>query len=66
MPKKASGNFDQNRYMAEWQKQNMKAVKATYKNEFVDTFKTACSILGISQSDVIRQAMEETIKKAGL
>jgi len=66
MPKKASGNFDQKKYIQDWKKQNMKSVKVTYKNEFVDLFKTACSILGVSQSEVIREAMEQAIKKAGL
>ena len=28
--------------MREWQKENMKQVKASYKTEFVDEFKEAC------------------------
>ena len=56
--------FDQAKYMQEWQKQNMKQVKATYKTEFVLEFKEACKKLGIKQSDVIRDAMQEVIKKA--
>lgn len=44
----------------------MKAIKVTYKNDFVDTFKLACTKLNISQSSVIKEAMEKTIKKAGL
>ena len=31
--------FDQVKYMREWQKENMKQVKASYKTEFVDKFK---------------------------
>ena len=31
--------FDQAKYMREWQKENMKQVKASYKTEFVDEFK---------------------------
>ena len=50
--------------MREWQKANMKQVKAAYKIEFVDEFKNACKKLGIKQSEVIRKAMEETIAKA--
>ena len=46
--------FDQVKYMIEWQKENMKQVKASYKTEFVDKFKEACKKLGIKQSDVIR------------
>jgi len=66
MPKKASGNFDQNKYIAEWSKANMKTVNCKYKAEFVNKFKDACNELEISQSEVIRKAMEDTIKKAGL
>lgn len=50
--------------MAEWQKQNMKQVSVSYKTDFVLTFKEACKKLGVSQSEVIRKAMEETIEKA--
>lgn len=56
--------FDQAKYMREWQKENMKQVKASYKTEFVDKFKEACKKLDVKQSDVIRKAMQETIKKA--
>ena len=56
--------FDQVKYMREWQKENMKQVKASYKTEFVDEFKEACKKLGIKQSDVIRKAMQYTIEKA--
>ena len=56
--------FDQAKYMREWQKENMKQVKASYKTEFVDEFKEACKKLGIKQSDVIRKAMQHTIEKA--
>ena len=51
--------FDQAKYMREWQKENMKQVKASYKTEFVDEFKEACKKLGIKQSDVIRKAMQD-------
>lgn len=56
--------FNQAKYMREWQKENMKQVKASYKTEFVDEFKEACKKLGIKQSDVFRKAMQDTIKKA--
>lgn len=61
MPKK---EFNQSKYIQEWSKQNMKQVKAQYKADFVDQFKKACIILGITQSEVIRKAMIQTIKKA--
>lgn len=56
--------FNPNSYKQEWKKENMKQVKASYKSEFVNEFKQACSELGIQQSDVIRSAMKETIKKS--
>lgn len=56
--------FDQAKYMRDWQKENMKQVKVSYKTEFVNEFKDACKKLGIKQSDIFRKAMYETIKKA--
>lgn len=47
-----------------WDKQNMKFVRGKYKKEFVDEFKAACDRLGITQSEVIRLAMQQTIEKA--
>ena len=64
MPKKASGNFDQIKYQNQWIKENMSEVRARYRNNFVDEFKKACKKLGVSQSEVIKAAMEETIRKA--
>ncbi len=57
-------NFNENEYKREWRKQNMKTIRGTFKNDFVDEFKKACKILGITQADVIREAMDNTIKKA--
>ncbi len=57
-------NFNENEYKREWKKENMKIVKATFKNDFVDQFKNACKSLNITQAEVIRKAMEETIEKA--
>jgi len=64
MPRKPSGNFDQQKYMAQWQKEHMTIISARYTNDFAKEFKEACKVLGISQSDVIRQAMIQTIEKA--
>lgn len=63
MPKKETA-FNQSKYIQEWSKQNMKQVKAQYKADFVDAFKAACATLGVTQSEVIRKAMIETIDKA--
>ncbi len=59
--KKRKTNPNQYARMSEWQKQNMKSVIAKYKSDFVDDFREACVKLGISQSDVIRKAMQKTI-----
>lgn len=64
MPKKASGNFNQAKYMQEWAKENMSTVMGKYSKDFVNEFKQACKVLGISQSQVIREAMIKTIEEA--
>lgn len=63
--KKTDGEkFNQAKYMNEWKKENMSLVGASYKSSFVQEFKEACKTLGVSQSSLIRNMMEETIKKA--
>lgn len=64
MPKKASGEFNQSQYINDWAKKNMGHINVQYKREFTDEFKAACKKLGVSQSEVIRAAMEESIRKA--
>lgn len=66
MPRKPKDGkpFDQTEYIRNWTKENMKQVKVSYKAEFVEQFRESCKKLGISQSDVFRKAMQETIKKA--
>lgn len=59
-----SDKQNQYSYMYEWQKEKMSAITVKYKKEFVSEFKEACKSLGISQSDVIRQAMIQTIEQA--
>ena len=49
---------------AKYDRANMVSVSARYKKDFVEEFRNACKNLGIKQSDVIRQAMEETISKS--
>lgn len=56
--------FDQIQYQNSWIKENNATVKASFKKEFVLEFKEACKVLNKSQSSVIRDAMEETIKKS--
>ena len=64
MPRQSNGTFNQKKYINQWQKEHMKSVKCMYRNEFVDSFKDACKVLGISQSQVFKKAMADTIKKA--
>lgn len=64
MPKQKSGEFDQLQYIADWKKQNMKAVGSQYSADFVNEFKAACKKLGLVQSDVFRKAMQSVIDEA--
>lgn len=66
MPRRSKDGlpFDQQKYIHEWAKQNMKQVTAQYKASFVNEFKEACKILNVKQSDIFRQAMQATIEKA--
>ena len=56
--------FDNEKYKQEWKKANMLQVKAAFKADFVKDFREACDLLNIKQSDVIRQAMIDTINYA--
>ena len=49
---------------AKWEKENLLFVRGQYKSEFVLNFKEACKKLNLTQSEVIRNAMIETIEKA--
>lgn len=64
MPRKSDGTFDQNKYNSEWSKKNLTTISARYKPDFVKEFKQACKTLGVSQSEIIRTAMLETIEQA--
>ena len=64
MPKKEEARFDRNKYNSAWSSKNLTTVSARYKPEFVNQFKQACKILGISQSEILRTAMQEAIDKA--
>lgn len=55
--------FNQKKYIQEWQKENMASVSCRYNKGFVEEFKEACKKLNISQSQVIKKAMEDTINK---
>ena len=51
-------------YQQEWKNKNMAEIRAKYKKEFVEDFRTACKKLGVKQSEIIRSAAEEIIEKA--
>lgn len=55
--------FNQQEYTSDWDKNNMAMITAKYKKEFVSEFKAACKELGLTQSEVIREAMMNTISK---
>ncbi len=52
------------KYMNNWIKENYMRVGGTYPKEFAQQFKDACKFLGVSQSEVFRQAMQNTINEA--
>ena len=57
-------DFNQSKYQNEWNKKNMSSISVSYKSEFVKEFKESCKTLGLKQSQVFREAMEEIIRKA--
>lgn len=56
--------FNQKKYVYDWTKENMKSVGSKYKADFVDQFKQACKELGLVQSQVFKQAMQDVIDQA--
>lgn len=47
-----------------YNKEKMTIISARFQNDFANKFKQACKSLGISQADVIRDAMNQVIEKA--
>lgn len=47
-----------------YRKENLMIIKASFKKDFALKFKTACKKLGITQAEVIKNAMEEIIDEA--
>lgn len=56
--------FDQSKYNTKWQKENMLSISLRYNKAFVLEFREALKKLGLSQSDVIRETMQEIIDRA--
>jgi len=56
----------QDKYLSQkkYAKNNIKKLSCSFQKDFVDEFKESCKALGITQSEVIRKAMQETIDKA--
>jgi metal-responsive CopG/Arc/MetJ family transcriptional regulator len=52
------------KYMNTWIKQNYTRIGASYPKAFAQEFKDACKALGVSQSEVFRTAMQNTINQA--
>lgn len=51
------------KYMNTWIKENYMRVGGSYPKAFAQEFKDACKQSGVSQSEVFRNAMQETINK---
>lgn len=47
-----------------YQQKHMKTITLKYKTEYVDEFKESLKILGLKQSDVFRERMNEIIYEA--
>lgn len=47
-----------------YRKEKLMIVKASFKKDFALEFKSACKKLGITQAEVIKNAMEEIIEEA--
>lgn len=45
-------------------KNNIKKVSCSFQKDFVEQFVQSCNELGITQSSVVRKAMQDTIEKA--
>lgn len=52
------------KYMNTWIKENYMRVGGSYPKAFAQEFKDACKQLGLSQSEVFKKAMQETIENA--
>lgn len=52
------------KYMNTWIKENYMRVGGSYPKAFAQEFKDACKQLGLSQSEVFKKAMKETIEMA--
>ena len=51
------------KYMNTWIKENYMRVGGSYPKAFAQEFKDACKQSGVSQSEVFRNVMQETINK---
>lgn len=56
--------FNQSKYINDWLQKNYTCVSAKYPSEYVARFKKACKKLGISQSKVFKDAMQNVIDEA--
>jgi len=64
MPKTKKKSTSQSRYVYEWSRKNMKQINFCYKKEFVEEFNAACKQLGLVKSQIVKDLMKKTIKKA--
>lgn len=56
--------FDQKEYIKDWQNKNMKTITVRYNIDYIDRFKQSCKVLKVSQREIFKNAMDETIAKA--
>ena len=52
---------DKYKAQKKYAKTNIKKLSCSFNKDFVDQFKDACETLGVTQAQIIRQAMQDTI-----
>lgn len=55
---------DKYKAQKKYAKSNIKKLSCSFNKDFVDEFKEACQTLGVTQSQIVREAMQNTIERA--
>ncbi len=55
---------DKYKAQKKYAKSNIKKLSCSFNKDFVDEFKKACQTLGVTQSQIVREAMQNTIERA--
>lgn len=55
---------DKYKAQKKYAKSNIKKLSCSFNKDFVDEFKEAYQTLGVTQSQIVREAMQNTIERA--